>query len=60
MRISEAIKLDDTDVDWEHAVLLVRESKFGICRSRHMLNYVAPRTMLRRRVRRAWGPGMGC
>jgi integrase/recombinase XerD len=26
MRISEAIKLDDTDVDWEHAVLLVRES----------------------------------
>jgi integrase/recombinase XerD len=29
MRISEAIKLDDTDVDWEHAVLLVRESKFN-------------------------------
>ena len=29
MRISEAIKLDRTDVDWAEAVLLVRESKFG-------------------------------
>jgi integrase/recombinase XerD len=29
MRISEAIKLDDTDIDWEQAVLLVRESKFN-------------------------------
>jgi integrase len=29
MRISEAIKLDDTDIDFEHAVLFVRESKFN-------------------------------
>jgi integrase/recombinase XerD len=29
MRISEAIKLDRTDIDWAEAVLLVRESKFG-------------------------------
>lgn len=29
MRISEAIKLDDADLDFEHAVLLVRESKFN-------------------------------
>ena len=36
LRISEAIKLDRTDTDWADAVLLVRESKFGICRSRHI------------------------
>jgi site-specific recombinase XerD len=47
MRSSEAIKLDRTDVDLAEGVLLVRESKFGICRNRHMPNYVAPRTMLR-------------
>ena len=29
MRISEAIKLDDSDVDWDQDVLLVRESKFN-------------------------------
>ena len=29
MRISEAIKLDDSDVDWQQGVLLVRESKFN-------------------------------
>jgi integrase/recombinase XerD len=29
MRISEAIKLDDADVDWQQGVLLVRESKFN-------------------------------
>jgi len=29
MRISEAIKLDDADIDWPEAVLLVRESKFN-------------------------------
>ena len=29
MRISEAIKLDRTDIDWAEAVLLVRESKFN-------------------------------
>src|SRR5205823_515949 len=29
MRISEAIKLDNTDIDWDQSVLLVRESKFN-------------------------------
>jgi integrase/recombinase XerD len=29
MRISEAIKLDDADIDWQQGVLLVRESKFN-------------------------------
>jgi integrase/recombinase XerD len=29
MRISEAIKLDKTDIDWNQSVLLVRESKFN-------------------------------
>ena len=29
MRISEAIKLDRTDIDWAEGVLLVRDSKFN-------------------------------
>jgi integrase len=29
MRVGEAIKLDDSDVDWHDGILLVRESKFG-------------------------------
>lgn len=29
MRISEAHKLDNTDIDWDQGVLLVRESKFN-------------------------------
>jgi integrase len=29
MRISEALKLDNADIDWNHGVLLVRESKFN-------------------------------
>ena len=29
MRIGEALKLDDDDIDWDDGVLLVRESKFG-------------------------------
>jgi integrase len=29
MRISEAIKLDNADIDWRQGVLLVRESKFN-------------------------------
>ena len=29
MRVGEAIKLDRSDLDWERAVLLIRESKFG-------------------------------
>jgi integrase len=29
MRISEAIKLDNADIDWQEGVLVVRESKFN-------------------------------
>jgi integrase/recombinase XerD len=29
LRIGEAIKLDNSDVDWSQGVLLIRESKFG-------------------------------
>ena len=29
LRIGEAIKLDRPDIDWDHGVLLIRESKFG-------------------------------
>jgi integrase/recombinase XerD len=29
LRIGEAIKLDRSDIDWDHGVLLIRESKFG-------------------------------
>ena len=46
MRIGEAIALDRSDVDADTGTLTVRNAKFGICRFRHMLNYVAPRTML--------------
>jgi integrase len=28
MRVGEALRLDDNDVDWEHGVLIVRQSKF--------------------------------
>jgi integrase/recombinase XerD len=33
MRISEAIKLDNADIDWQQGVLLVRDSKFNKSRS---------------------------
>ncbi|HMS13134.1 MAG TPA: tyrosine-type recombinase/integrase [Microthrixaceae bacterium] len=29
MRVGEALKLDDDDIDWDDGVVLVRESKFG-------------------------------
>ena len=29
MRVGEALKLDDDDIDWDEGVVLVRESKFG-------------------------------
>jgi hypothetical protein len=57
--VGEVIRLDRDEVDDRDQLLRIIYSKFGICRLRHMPNYVAPRTMLRRRVRRAWGPGMG-
>ena len=47
MRIGETIRLDRDDVDLAHGVLTIRDTKFGICRNRHMPNYVARRTMLR-------------
>jgi integrase/recombinase XerD len=34
MRVGETIRMDTTDVDWDHGVLLVRKSKFG--KSRHV------------------------
>lgn len=34
MRISEALTLDRSDIDWDQAVLLIRQSKFG--KSRHV------------------------
>src|ERR1700716_1248055 len=46
LRVGEAIRLDQEDIDWERGLLVVRETKFGICRNRHMPNYVARRTML--------------
>ena len=42
MRISEAIKLDNADVDWQQGVLLVRESKFN--KSRYLPSTPAPWT----------------
>jgi integrase len=47
LRIGEALRLDRGDLDAGDGVLVVRRSKFAICRLRHMANYVAPRTMLR-------------
>ena len=34
MRVSEALRLDDHDIDWDHKLLVVRQSKFD--RSRHV------------------------
>src|SRR3954454_1976272 len=39
MRISEAIKLDHADIDWQQGVLLVRESKFN--KSRYLPVHVS-------------------
>ena len=47
LRLGEALRLDRVDVDQRHQLLRVLDSKFGICRFRHMPNYVARRTMLR-------------
>jgi integrase/recombinase XerD len=50
MRIGEAIALDRSDFDADLGTLIIRHGKFGICRNRHMPNYVALRTMLRWRL----------
>jgi integrase/recombinase XerD len=47
LRVGEALRLDRGDIDWSDGVLHIRQSKFNICRFRHMPNYVARRTMLR-------------
>jgi integrase/recombinase XerD len=39
LRIGEALRLDRDDIDVADGVLLVRASKFNICRSRHMPHF---------------------
>ncbi len=41
IRLGEAIRLDHDDVDVRHGLLRILDSKFGICRFRHMPKYVA-------------------
>ncbi len=41
MRVGEAIRLDRPDLDLGAGVVTVRNSKFSICRFRHMPKYVA-------------------
>ena len=48
MRVGEAIRLDRDDLDLDRRRLTIRNTKFGICRNRHIPNYVPARTMLRR------------
>src|SRR5450755_577210 len=50
MRISEAIKLDRTDIDWAEGVLLVRESKFN--KSRYVPLHATVLDALKRYARR--------
>lgn len=50
LRISEAIKLDRSDIDWSQGVLLVRESKF--MKSRHVPLHESSLQALRRYARR--------
>jgi integrase len=49
MRISEAIKLDNTDIDWREGVLLVRDSTFN--KSRYLPVDVSTLDALQRYVR---------
>jgi hypothetical protein len=48
MRAGEAIRLDREDIDMDEGLLVVRNSKFGLCRFLHNPNYVAFRIMSRR------------
>ncbi len=50
MRVSEALTLDDDDLDWERALLTVRSSKFG--KSRHVPLHRTTLGALRDYVRR--------
>ena len=50
MRIGEAIRLDRSDIDHEHKLLVVRDSKFG--KSRELALHPSTITALRRYLRR--------
>jgi integrase len=50
LRISEALALNETDVDVARGSLLIRHGKGDLCRIRHRPPYVAPETMLRWRA----------
>jgi hypothetical protein len=47
LRISEALALNETDIDVARGSLLIRHGKGDLCRIRHRSPYVALRTMLR-------------
>jgi integrase len=49
LRISEAVALNETDIDVGRGSLLIRHGKGRLCRTRHRSPYVAPGTMLRSR-----------
>ena len=40
MRVGEAVRLDNGDVDLEQGILTIRDSKFGLCRFPHSRAYV--------------------
>jgi integrase len=46
--ISEALALNESDLDLRRGAILVRHGKGGLCRIRHRPPYVAPGTMSRR------------
>ncbi|MGO9884928.1 MAG: tyrosine-type recombinase/integrase [Solirubrobacteraceae bacterium] len=50
LRISEALALDESDLDSNRGAILIRRGKGGLCRIRHRRPYVAPGTMLRSRL----------
>ncbi len=48
LRISEALALQESDLDRSRGAVLVRRGKGDLCRMRHRLPYVASGTMSRR------------
>jgi integrase len=59
LRISEALALNESDLDPSRGAILVRHGKGGICRKQHMPPYVAPGTMLRLVLELERGSGCG-
>ena len=51
LRINEALRLAETDLEPRRGSILVRHGKGGLCRIRHRPPYVASGTMLRCGVR---------